>query len=220
VDAGCWNSEAAAHELMHNFGGVQPTAPHATPSFHCYDEYDRMCYRDGSGMAMQYLCPSSHDALFDCNHDDYFNTNPAPDNYLAAHWNTANNLFLIGAQPTAQPLTVDVLITGVLNRKGQFVATDTFKRNDTVVVQSHVHDALGASVPNVQITLRVDKPDGSALCTLVSATDPAGNTKGTCALSRAVPPGQWQADLGNASKPGYALDPASTTKHAFRVTGK
>ncbi len=51
VDAGCWSGQVAAHEVMHNLGGVQLSAPNASAAFHCIDEYDVMCYRDVSGTA-------------------------------------------------------------------------------------------------------------------------------------------------------------------------
>lgn len=112
VDAGCWGY-GEAHELMHNLGGVQPDAPHATPNFHCRDENDEMCYDDdGSGpVVMQSVCPSRDGRLFDCNHDDYFVAGtPTAGSWLATHWNTYNSRFLvrgpIGA-PTNKAPVVD-----------------------------------------------------------------------------------------------------------------
>lgn len=98
VDAGCWDPHTAAHELVHNLGGVQRSAPNASAGFHCTDEYDVMCYQDGPGVRMREVClPSSkHENLLDCNNDDYFHTAPAPGSYLANRWNVASSAFLIG----------------------------------------------------------------------------------------------------------------------------
>ena len=106
VDNGCWglSNLVEAHELMHILGGVQPSAPNATPSFHCRDESDRLCYDDGSGGALRQVCPTWHENLYDCNHDDYFSTAPAPGSYLGTHWNTASSAFLSGQSP-ANPVT-------------------------------------------------------------------------------------------------------------------
>lgn len=99
TDAGCWGGGVPAHELMHNLGGVSNYAPHTSGGYHCVDEYDRMCYSDDPYYPpMQYLCnDSAHDNRFDCNHDDYYHTNPPVGNFVASHWNTANNQFLVGA---------------------------------------------------------------------------------------------------------------------------
>jgi hypothetical protein len=78
---------------MHNLGGVQPSAPHSNRSWHCNDEYDRMCYREGSNK-LRYYCGSSHDLRFDCRHDDYYSTAPRPGGYLDRHWNAAESAFL------------------------------------------------------------------------------------------------------------------------------
>ena len=96
-DAGCWTGAVAAHEHMHNIGGVQLSAPFTSGGAHCVDEYDLMCYSDGPGVTMVYMCPDpAHDERFDCNHNDYYSTNPPVGTYLRDHWNTADSLYLNG----------------------------------------------------------------------------------------------------------------------------
>lgn len=102
-DSGCWNY-AEAHELMHNLGGVQLTAPHTSAGWHCTDEYDLMCYSDGAGVTMTYPCTSTQGRLFDCNKDDYFYAGTPPaGNYLATHWNAARSAYLIGGGTVTPP---------------------------------------------------------------------------------------------------------------------
>ena len=99
----CWDIAPAvdgggsvpAHELMHVLGAVQDSAPHAFNGGHCNDEYDLMCY--GTGMVPFPECSDlSANSLFDCNNDDYFNTNPAPGSYLCSRWNAARSPYLHG----------------------------------------------------------------------------------------------------------------------------
>jgi len=99
IDSGCWGlgsqgESVEAHELMHSMGAVMPTAPHATEFGHCIDSAERMCYADGTLLSLLSICPASHGAYFDCNHDDYYSTAPGSGNYLATHWNAADNSFL------------------------------------------------------------------------------------------------------------------------------
>jgi hypothetical protein len=96
-DAGCWADWVLAHEHMHNLGGVQLSAPFTSGGAHCVDEWDVMCYSDAAGVVMQTLCPDpAHDSRFDCNHNDYYSTNPPVGTYLRDHWNAADSLYLTG----------------------------------------------------------------------------------------------------------------------------
>lgn len=97
-DRTCWDY-AEAHELTHNLGGVQNTAPHATGGLHCRDEADLMCYPDGGPngtMISPYPCPDlANEGLLDCGNDDYFAATPPAGSYLATHWNTADASALV-----------------------------------------------------------------------------------------------------------------------------
>jgi hypothetical protein len=104
VDNACWGlaNPIEAHEVMHLLGGVQNSAPHSTGAGHCTDRYDRMCYADSSTVTTTFTCPDySHERLFDCNHDDYYSTNPQAGSYLATHWNTASSSYLESVAPDA-----------------------------------------------------------------------------------------------------------------------
>lgn len=107
VDNGCWSGRTAAHEVMHNLGGVQPSAPNDTGAWHCVDELDIMCYKDSpTGPNMKTVCTTGEWAnhnLFDCGQDDYFSANPAPGTYLSRYWNTADSRFLTSA---TKPLAI------------------------------------------------------------------------------------------------------------------
>jgi len=104
ADSGCWNAGVAAHELGHTLGAVNNNAPNASGAAHCVDEYDVMCYKDSDNVTIVYRCTDqSHDNRLDCNHDDYYNTNPPAGSYLANNYNVADNLFLIKGGTTTPP---------------------------------------------------------------------------------------------------------------------
>ncbi len=115
VDSDCWATadtghySVAAHELTHTLGAVQASAPHVTTNRHCTDEWDLMCYDDGSGQGTTVRCEDDYDTsvaeadlnnrLLDCGRDDYFNAG-RPTGYLADHWNVAASIFLSTAPGT------------------------------------------------------------------------------------------------------------------------
>ncbi len=107
ADSGCWNAGVASHELGHTLGAVNNNAPNGSGFAHCVDEWDVMCYKDDASTVIVTKCTDrAHDNRLDCNHDDYYNTNPSPGSYLATNYNVADNLFLIkgaGSSPTAGP---------------------------------------------------------------------------------------------------------------------
>lgn len=102
-DRGCWDASTPAHELNHNLGGVQLSAPNSSGGWHCVDEWDLMCYSDEPYRpTMRYDCPNpAFDNRLDCNNDDYYHPNPPSGSYLATHWNTADSKFLL--RQTAPP---------------------------------------------------------------------------------------------------------------------
>jgi hypothetical protein len=102
-----WWPEGFLHEMSHNLGAVQWSAPHSTqpPGFalprygHCWQGADVMCYTEdfGAAHAMQYDCPRVGGAIpqaYDCGRDDYFNPAPPAGSYLATHWNVYDSAFL------------------------------------------------------------------------------------------------------------------------------
>ncbi|MEZ5144327.1 MAG: fibronectin type III domain-containing protein [Acidimicrobiales bacterium] len=82
------------HELAHQLGAVQPSAPHSDGGYHCTEGYDPLCF--GHTTVTNPACANSDVFLyqFDCGFDDYWNTNPAPGSYLCTHWNVARSAFL------------------------------------------------------------------------------------------------------------------------------
>ena len=79
------------HEAGHNMGAVQYSAPNTSDTTwgaHCNDGIDIMCYSDGMAQS-NYNGSVCAIEVFDCNRNDYFNSDPAPGSYLDTHWNIA-----------------------------------------------------------------------------------------------------------------------------------
>lgn len=86
------------HELGHNLGAVQLSAPHSTGAWHAYDASDVMTYNDGgpyfqNGGQIENNCSSSEN-MWDCQDNDYSSPAPPSGNYLATHWNLRDSNFL------------------------------------------------------------------------------------------------------------------------------
>jgi hypothetical protein len=149
-----------AHEIGHNIGAVQYSAPHSTQAGHCYDEADLMCYDDGgphftAGGTLTFTCPGT-DLAIDCHDEDYYYPGTPPaSSYLATHWNTANSGFLSPIVALAVPPTVTAKSpVSLATRVAQSInATATFSE----AVQ-------GVSTA----TMRVKNPAGIVLSAAVS----------------------------------------------------
>jgi len=102
LDYQAYLNEVMLHELGHNLGAVQWSAPNTSGAAHCNDGADIMCYADGGSRSnySDWICPAATSAIgrsvvaygraFDCNHDDYFHPFPPAGSYLATHWNVAS----------------------------------------------------------------------------------------------------------------------------------
>jgi hypothetical protein len=103
-----WQPTVMLHEITHNLGAVQWSAPHTTHPpgeltgtySHCWDGQDVMCYADGPAMVHAYVptvCPLGNGPIpqtYDCGRDDYFNPDPPAGSYIATHWNVYDSAFM------------------------------------------------------------------------------------------------------------------------------
>ncbi len=222
VDRGCTSSvsfsqegggQVAAHELGHTLGAVQPDAPHSNHNGHCVDEWDVMCYDDGSHRKLIYRCGAKAagqgnplDRLLDCNLDTYFNPKPARRSYLATHWNIATSSWLSSAAPTrwdvlARPQvsvvpTADGLLAGsqsVHVRADPSTAKVELYANGTDVGPATKGAVLPdggvdfvATLPTSPDMFGAGYPSGTVLSLTAGAADAIGRTTLSAAVSATV----------------------------------
>lgn len=162
-----WTLRTAGHELMHMLGAVENTAPHHTDNGHCTDGTEMMCYSDGSPQVYQStVCGSGNWAYYDCNHDDYYNTNPATGSYLATHWNTARSSFLaVAAATTPPPTTTNPTPPPTTNptptpppTKIHTKVKNKVHRGHTSTLTSVTLTSTGSHIAYVPVTLQARKP--------------------------------------------------------------
>ena len=186
----CWTPSVAAHEVMHTLGAVQNDAPNASGYGHCTDESDIMCYVDHAGVVMRQVCPLSQEALYDCNNNDYFNTNPPAGSYLKTHWDPANSGFLDQSGSTGPPTSPQnpTIAAG----SGQVTVSWTapaYNGGSTVLAYTVALDPGGrtvtvpASSTSVVIT---GLADGTPVTASIVADNRSGT--GTAALTNSVTP--------------------------------
>ena len=117
-----WQPTVVLHEITHNLGGVQQTAPHHTSAWHCTDGEDVMCYRDGSPEEVNYdgnVCPMAGGVIpqtYDCGHNDYYNPDPAPGSYLATQWNVYDSAFMVSCTQLGTACGGDIVPTPPVNQ--------------------------------------------------------------------------------------------------------
>ena len=120
------------HEMAHNLGAVQDSAPNSSKAGHCHDEDDIMCYDDDGAGVPSTVCDlnpaTAFDEAFDCNGDDYWNPSPAGGSYLAGSWNTYDSDFLCASaqcDSAQSPPSVSLSVSGKQLRGEQvsFAAT-------------------------------------------------------------------------------------------------
>lgn len=109
VALGCGGA-TVLHELGHNIGAVQLSAPDSSGAWHCRSRNgDTMCYNDGgdkySQLGASAGCPApvwkvNGDPFaleqFDCGNDDYYSGLPSTrrTGYLSTHWDVTDSPFL------------------------------------------------------------------------------------------------------------------------------
>lgn len=197
VDSGCWGlgslagqHSVEAHELVHTLGAVSGSAPNASAAGHCTDEHDTMCYADGAGVTMRYVCPPASGYLLDCGGDDYFSTFPDPGSWLDGHWNSADSRFLVGGgdgtgggatgTPTVLGATLAVnnpAVPGLPTQATVTPALPSGRSLASVAWKAARRDCTFASPTAVSTEVTCSAASATATKVTVTVTDSAGSTR-------------------------------------------
>jgi hypothetical protein len=161
-DKGNCNPEdwIVAHELSHNLGAVQLTAPNSNGQGHCIDDGDRLCQDDGTGLLTTVCTAADAEVQLDCNNDDYFHTNPPAGTYLDTNWNIANSDFL-----QAEPGDLWAFVRGNDAAAASYTPSADYQQNSTFATNTIVRTARGVyevAFPNLAV---YGSNSGSALVT-------------------------------------------------------
>ena len=240
VDPNCWDTNgigsAPAHELMHTLGAVLGTAPNAANFGHCDDEADLMCY--GPPGTMRTVCTGvDDDALFDCNNDDYFNTDPLRGQWLCGHWNTSDSPYLDGWNVIQPPRAVTFLeasanattanvnwgATASCYGAASYQVTVSGRGTEQVDALSY---SFRAPAGTYTVTVRPVGQDGALgtpRSTTVTLTDPTVPTAPPppSAPPNRLPQGEMVLSLTDGrgyGMLGYAIDPETGGPARMRVT--
>lgn len=193
-DRPCWNY-AEAHEITHNLGGVQDSAPNSTGGLHSRDEHDVMSYPDGGPrgqMIQPFPCPdASFEDRLDCGGNDYYSAAPSPAGYLATHWNVASASALSrGAGPTPPPASTTSTSTTTSSTTTTTVGRGRTRTDLSLPsrIRSGVPFAVtvtvtGACGPAGVVALRVGGMDGQASRQVL---DSRGTSSVTMAITTSV----------------------------------
>jgi hypothetical protein len=232
VKAPCWDIDGGgsvpAHELMHTLGAVQDSAPHYDGRGHCTDDHDNMCY--GSSTVVVPGCTDyALEALFDCNHDDYFHTSPAAGSYLCRSWNTARSPYLLGYDSA----------TGALGAIPAVWATPS--QNRLQIQWSPPNSCPSASAYRIEVSgwgsdvvlsdvlsYTVDVPPGDRTITVTPYRDgqwwpslARSIVASSVAVANSLPVGGMVLSLNQGSNYGllaWAIDPETGAPPRMRVT--
>jgi hypothetical protein len=222
VDSACWGSTQSveAHEIAHTLGAVQLGAPNSNGAWHCTDEYDRLCYNDGSGATMQFVCPSGVEALLDCGGNDYFNVSPAPNSYLANHWNLADSAFLSSSSPGSSDPQPDPTPTATTSLSPSPTPTTTLPPNGPTKTTMGISGSLNRkqSARNFPVTVSAGSIEASITISKgksmrLSIVDSAGNT-----LAGTTGNGTIQVAVDAAPSGSYAVRVDGSTSGSFNGT--